>query len=52
MPDISAIDAVIFPEPVPHNYLYFVADPERPGYHSLKTLREHKSAKPERITAT
>ena len=42
MPDISAIDAVIFPEPVPHNYLYFVADPERPGYHSFsKTLREH-----------
>ena len=42
MPDISAIDAVIFPEPVPHNYLYFVADPERPGYHSFsKSLREH-----------
>lgn len=42
MPDISAIDAVIFPEPVPHNYLYFVADPKRPGYHSFsKSLREH-----------
>ena len=26
MPDISAIDAVIFPEPVPHNYPYFVAE--------------------------
>ena len=42
MPDISAIDAVIFPEPEPHRFLYFVADPERPGYHSFsKTLREH-----------
>lgn len=40
MPDISAIDAVLFP--VPHNYLYFVADPKQPGYHDFSTnLREH-----------
>lgn len=40
MPDISAIDAVLNPEK--HNYLYFVADVERPGYHKFaKTLREH-----------
>lgn len=42
MPDISAIDAVVFPEPIPHKFLYFVADPERPGYHNFsKSLREH-----------
>lgn len=40
MPDIAAIDAVLFPEP--HNYLYFVADPNKPGYHNFSTsLREH-----------
>ena len=40
MPDISAIDAVLFP--APHNYLYFVADPNKPGYHDFsKSLREH-----------
>lgn len=40
MPDISTIDAVLFP--APHNYLYFVADPNKPGYHDFsKSLREH-----------
>ena len=40
MPDIAAIDAVLFP--APHNYLYFVADPNKPGYHDFSTsLREH-----------
>ncbi len=40
MPDISAIDAVLFP--APHKYLYFVADPNKPGYHDFSTsLREH-----------
>lgn len=40
MPDISAIDAVLFP--APHNYLYFVADPNKPGYHDFsKSLMEH-----------
>jgi UPF0755 protein len=40
MPDISAIDAVLFP--APHKYLYFVADPNKPGYHNFSTsLREH-----------
>lgn len=31
MPDISSIDAVLFPEK--HNYLYFVADTSNFGYH-------------------
>jgi len=40
MPDISAIDAVLFPKE--HNYLYFVVDPRKPGYHDFsKSLGEH-----------
>ena len=40
MPDISSIDAVLNPER--HQFLYFVADPERPGYHLFsKTLKQH-----------
>ena len=40
MPDISAIDVVLFP--APHNYLYFVADPNKPGYHDFsKSFKEH-----------
>ena len=35
MPDISSIDAVLFPSN--HNYLYFVADPFRAGYHNYAT---------------
>ncbi|MGM0635651.1 MAG: endolytic transglycosylase MltG [Bacteroidota bacterium] len=40
MPDISAIEAVLnFEE---HDYLFFVADLENPGYHKFaRTLREH-----------
>ncbi len=40
MPDIQAIDAVLRAEN--HNYYYFVADPQRPGYHLFsRTLSEH-----------
>ena len=40
MPDISAIDAVLFS--ASHNYLFFVADPNKPGYHDFSTsLRDH-----------
>lgn len=31
MPNASAVDAVL--HPATHDYLYFVADPSRPGYH-------------------
>ncbi|MFL2610833.1 MAG: endolytic transglycosylase MltG [Flavobacteriaceae bacterium] len=40
MPDISSIDAVLNYRK--HNYLYFVANPNKPGYHSFsKNLKEH-----------
>ena len=40
MPDVSSIDAVLFPEA--HSYLYFVADINRMGYHKFaRTLKEH-----------
>jgi len=35
MPDLSAIEAVLQPEA--HNYLFFVADPSKPGYHRFST---------------
>jgi UPF0755 protein len=38
MPDISAIDAVLNAEK--HNYIYFCADPSRPGYHTFETTYE------------
>ena len=40
MPDISSIDAVLnFKK---HNYLYFVANPNKPGHHSFsKSLKKH-----------
>lgn len=42
MPDISSIDAVLDAES--HTFLYFVANPDRPGYHSFsKSLREHNT---------
>ena len=42
MPDISTIEAVLNPEK--HNYLYFVADVNRPGYHLFaKTLTSHNN---------
>lgn len=41
MPNRSAIDAVL--EPASHNFLYFVADPQRPGYHIYATtLKEQE----------
>lgn len=44
MPDLSAIDAVLFAEK--HSYLYFVADPDRTGYHLFATsLAEHNKNK-------
>lgn len=40
MPDINAIDAVLKADT--HNFLYFVANPEQPGYHTFaKTYRQH-----------
>ncbi len=40
MPDIQAIEAVLHPEK--HNYLYFVADFDKPGYHIFsQNLSEH-----------
>ncbi len=38
MPDISAIDAVLNPEK--HDYIYFCADPNKPGYHIFETTYE------------
>ena len=44
MPDISAIDAVLFA--AKHEYIYFVADPSRSGYHLFATnLKEHNKNK-------
>jgi len=40
MPDISSIEAVLSPKK--HSYLYFVVNPENPGYHSFsKSLSTH-----------
>lgn len=40
MPDISAIDAVLFP--AQHDFLFFVVDPSQNGRHDFSlTLREH-----------
>lgn len=40
MPDISSIDAVLNPEK--HDYLYFVANVSKPGYHLFaKSLAQH-----------
>jgi len=42
MPDISSIHAVLNYEK--HDYYYFVANPENPGYHMFaKTLRQHNN---------
>jgi len=44
MPDISAIEAVLSPQK--HRYLYFVVNPDRPGYHLFAaTLRDHNRNK-------
>lgn len=48
MPDISAIDAVLHPEK--HDYFYFVADINQPGYHKFsKTLAQHNANKREYV---
>ena len=42
MPDLNVIEAVLNAEK--HNYLYFVANPEKSGYHRFaKNLREHNN---------
>ncbi len=44
MPDISSIKAVLNYEN--HDFLFFVANPKKPGYHSFaKTLRQHNRNK-------
>ncbi len=44
MPDLSAIEAVLNPEK--HSYLFFVADPSKPGFHMFaKNLSEHNRNK-------
>jgi len=44
MPDVSAIDAVLFA--AKHKYIYFVADPSRSGYHLFATkLSQHNKNK-------
>lgn len=44
MPDISSLQAVLSPES--HDFLYFVADPSRPGYHLFgRNLSEHNHNK-------
>lgn len=44
MPDISSIDAVLNYED--HDFLYFVADPENPGYHNFsRNLSQHNQKK-------
>lgn len=44
MPDVSSINAVLNPEQ--HDYIYFCADPDQPGYHAFaKTPQEHSRNK-------
>ena len=38
MPDISAIEAVL--NPAKHDYIYFCANPEKPGYHAFASNYE------------
>lgn len=41
LPNGTAIDAVLFP--AEHHYIYFCADPDRPGYHSFtSSYAEHE----------
>ena len=40
MPDLTSIEAVLNPEK--HDYIFFVADPDKPGYHNFsKSLKMH-----------
>ena len=44
MPDLSSLNAVL--EPEEHDYIYFVADMERPGYHMFaETAAQHNQNK-------
>ena len=44
MPDLSTIEAVLNPEK--HSFLFFVADPSKPGYHMFaENLSEHNRNK-------
>lgn len=48
MPDLSVIESVLNPEE--NNYLYFVASPNKPGYHLFaKTLNQHNKNKKEYV---
>lgn len=41
LPNTTAVDAVLNPDS--HDYIYFCADPDRPGYHSFTNdFEEHK----------
>lgn len=41
LPNLSAVDAVLNPDV--HTYIYFCADPDRPGYHSFtSSYSEHQ----------
>lgn len=41
LPNLSAVDAVLSPDS--HDFIYFCADPDRPGYHSFTNdFQEHK----------
>lgn len=41
LPNLSAVDAVLKPDT--HSYIYFCADPDRPGYHSFtNSYQEHQ----------
>jgi len=41
LPNVTTIDAVLNPDS--HNFVYFCADPDRPGYHSFTNdFEEHK----------
>ncbi len=41
LPNLSAVDAVLNPDD--HDFIYFCADPDRPGYHSFtNSFAEHK----------
>lgn len=41
LPNMTAVDAVLNPDP--HDFIYFCADPDRPGYHNFTNdFEQHK----------
>jgi len=46
MPNVSALNAVL--RPAKHNFLYFVADPQRPGYHIYAATLEEQEQNAEK----